>query len=385
MKSEGKNVQLVQETPKDNVHKNEVYEKKENIKHIKVDISLRTIFTILLIIAAIYFGSKLLTVLGILFFSFIISSALLPFVRWLMSKGLNKGLSVAIVYVCTIILLIVSLSLIVIPFISESQKLIADLPKFVNDMMLWIKNFEFNGVRFDSLGIQEGLDGFVNSLSSFTANSGADGFKTILGALGNVAGGVMAVVTVLLISIYMVFDHDNFLDLLLLRIFDEEQRLMVRKLVVDVEGKLGSWMSGQIVLSLVIGLLSWILLTVLKVPFALPLAVMAGLLESIPSLGPTISLIPTVLIALLMTNPLTSFFVFLGYLVIQQLENTFIVPKVMSNAVGIKPIVVIIAVTVGFALIGPIGALLSVPIAVLVDIGITFYKDLQKLQAKGNL
>ncbi len=156
-------------------------------------------------------------------------------------------------------------------------------------------------------------------------------------------------------------------------------------MVVDVESKLGSWLSGQLTLSFIIGFLSWALLSVLNVPFALPLAVMAGILESIPSLGPTIALVPTVIIALLMTNPITALLVLAGYIVIQQLENTFIVPKVMSNAVGIKPIVVIIAVTIGFALAGPIGALLSVPIAVLIDIGITFYKDLQKLQAKGNL
>jgi predicted PurR-regulated permease PerM len=113
------------------------------------------------------------------------------------------------------------------------------------------------------------------------------------------------------------------------------------------------------------------------------LAVLAGLLESIPSLGPTLSALPAILLAFFTSGPVGALIVTIGYMIIQQLENTLIVPRVMANAVGLKPIVVIIAVATGFTLAGPLGALLSVPIAVLFQIAYEFYIDLQKLRAKG--
>ncbi|KKR06235.1 MAG: hypothetical protein UT34_C0001G0275 [candidate division WS6 bacterium GW2011_GWF2_39_15] len=353
-------------------------------KSISVDISLKTMVMVLLIVAGLYFGTKLMDVVALLFFAFIISSASLPFVRWLHMRGLSKGLSIAIVYFIGLVVLALLVTLVFVPLISETQKLLSDIPGFVTKVENTLRRFNAFGVEINKEVVANMSSEIVNWISkNINAQSGVEGVKTALATLVDIAGGFVSIITSFLMSIYIIYDHDNFVDLILLRIFDEKKRKRVRQLVLDVEEKLGGWLLGQATLSFIIGGMSWILLTILQVPFALPLAVLAGLLESIPNLGPTLSAIPAVILAFLATSPVNGLFVALGYGVIQQLENTIIVPKVMSNAVGLKPILVIIAVASGFTLAGPIGALLSVPVAVLLQIGYEFYLDLQKLEAEG--
>ena len=352
-----------------------------NERTLKVDVSLNTILTILFVIAAIYFGTKLVSVIGILFFAFVISCGVLPIVKWLQSKKISKQWAVFIVYFVGIALTIAITLMIAIPFLSESQRLIQDLPSVANQILTKLNSIQVFGKTLNAETLQPYLNSLVDWIKNITTNG--DGLKTAVSAISTVAGGYVTLITTIILSLYMVLDHDNFTDLLLLQILDETKRKRVKKLVEDVERKLGSWLIGQGTLCFIIGAMSWVLLTFLNIPFVLPLAVIAGLLEAIPSLGPTISAIPAIIIAFITGGPLTALFVVVGYMLIQQLENTLIVPKVMSSAVGVKPIIVMTGVISGFTLGGPIGALVAVPVIVLLEIGYEFYLDLQKLRAKG--
>jgi predicted PurR-regulated permease PerM len=355
-------------------------------KSIKVDISLSTILMILAIIAAIYFAPKLLTIVVLLFFAFIISSAVLPLVRKLVNRGVSKNLSIFLVYFFGVLFFIGTLTLIVVPFVKESQGLITNLPTIADNFIKNITSLTIFGktVEVESFkGYLEDVVTWITKIASPT--DGAAGIKSAVGALTSVAGGIVSVITTILISVYMVVDHDNFVDIVLLRIIDEGKRKRVKQLFFDVEEKLGNWLIGQLTLSFIIGFICWLLLTIAKVPFALPLAVFAALLESIPNFGPVIASIPAIIVAFIARGPVIGVVIIAGYIIIQQLENILIVPKVMANAVGIKKIVVVIAVVTGFTLGGPIGALLSVPVAVLLEILYQFYIDLQKLDAKGNV
>lgn len=360
---------------------------KTTIEHrntVHVDISFKTILMILGTILAVYLGTKLLQVIGLIFFAFILSSAAFPLVKGLTNKKVPKTISILLVYFLIIALLTGVITLIFVPFATESQKLLVDLPGYITRFMDQLSGISLGGNTIDVDFLNRYFTNVIDWIDKLIASgSGTDGIKTALGTVFSVAGGFISLVTMLILSVYIVTDHDNFIDVVLLRIVEGEKRARVRQLVIDVETKLGHWLIGQLTLSFVIGFLTWLLLTVVGVPFALPLAVLAGLLESIPSLGPTISAVPTVLVALLAGGPAMALITFVGSLIIQQLENTVIVPRVMSNAVGLKPVVVVIAVTAGFTLLGPIGALLSIPIVVVLEIFYQFFLDLQKLKAKG--
>jgi predicted PurR-regulated permease PerM len=129
-----------------------------------------------------------------------------------------------------------------------------------------------------------------------------------------------------------------------------------------IERRLGVWVRGEFVLMSAVGLCSFIGLTILHVDFALPLAIVAGLLELVPMLGPIIASITATLVAL-SVSPLLALSVVALYIIIQQLENNILVPYIMKKSVGLAPIVTILALMIGARLAGIIGAILAVPIA----------------------
>jgi len=119
-------------------------------------------------------------------------------------------------------------------------------------------------------------------------------------------------------------------------------------------------------LSVIIAAVVYVVLLVLGIPYALPLAILAGLLEVVPVIGPIISAIPAVIVAYFV-SPFLAGVVVAAFFIIQQLENHFIVPQVMKKAVGLNPLIVILAVAVGGKLLGIAGALLAVPIVVVLQ------------------
>jgi predicted PurR-regulated permease PerM len=134
----------------------------------------------------------------------------------------------------------------------------------------------------------------------------------------------------------------------------------VLAIISRVENKLGAWFRGQIVLSFTIGFTTWIALTLLGIPFAPPLAILAGILEIVPTIGPIIAGIPAVIVALSI-SPILAVVIIAVYIVIQMFENNILVPKIMERAVGLNPIVIIVGVMIGTKFMGVLGALLSVP------------------------
>jgi predicted PurR-regulated permease PerM len=132
---------------------------------------------------------------------------------------------------------------------------------------------------------------------------------------------------------------------------------------VRVQDKLGLWLRAQLLLSGIIFLVTWIGLLILGVKYSLVLALIAGITEVIPFIGPIIGAIPAVLLAFLQ-SPIKALLVLILYLVIQQLEGNILVPKVMQKTVGLNPIVVIVVILLGAKIAGVLGALLSIPVAV---------------------
>ena len=147
----------------------------------------------------------------------------------------------------------------------------------------------------------------------------------------------------------------------------------------EIEKRLGGWIRAEIVLMIIIGLLTFIGLTLLGIDYALPLAILAGFLEIIPNIGPFISAIPAVLVGLFI-SPLMALAVAALYFLVQQIENNFIVPQLMAKECGINPLITIIALIAGFKLGGVIGAVLAVPIILLIEIILTEVSTSEKFK-----
>jgi predicted PurR-regulated permease PerM len=144
------------------------------------------------------------------------------------------------------------------------------------------------------------------------------------------------------------------------------------QLVNRMQGKIGLWIRGQLILSLIIFSLTFLGLSILGVNYALVLALIAGLTEFVPYLGPTIAAIPAIFLAFTQ-SPMLALFVLALYYIIQMVENHIIVPKLMQKVVGLNPVISIMVLLVGFKLAGILGAILAIPV---VTIASVFLKDL---------
>jgi len=355
------------------------YNQKEGSRKpaVVIQFSWELIALILLILAVIFFGSQLISVLLFLFLGFVFTSAARPVVSWLMSKKISKGWAVTITYLIAAIIVLAAISVIIIPLVGQVSELVKVFPTWVENLVANFKGISFGGFKLDANSITQFVSNGLQSISA------GDSFKNISTAVGSVFSTTGLLLSSFILSIYLVLEHDSILDFGLIQITSDEKRERVKKLVMDVERKLGKWLLGQATVSAMMGIFAGIILTILKVPFALPLAVMMGLLDAIPGIGATIALITAALVILATVNPISAL-IFAGiFIIYQQLENNFIVPKIMRNAIGLKPVIIMLGVFAFLILFGVAGALVAVPLMVILQIFYEFYIDLQKLKAKG--
>lgn len=304
----------------------------------RVDISHKTVFFIAGFLGLLWLLYLIVDVIVLLFVAVILMSALSPAVDYLMRRRFPKALAVAVVYIAVLVLLIVLLSVIVTPLVSQTSSLITNLPHTLEKLF-----FSFG---IDRSVVQDGLAGLTKNVLSFSLT---------------LFSNVLSLISIAVLTFYLLLDKDRVYGLILQLFPDRRERNV--QLIAKIETKLGSWLRGQVVLSLIIGALSYTLLFAFGVPYALPLAILAGFMEVIPVIGPIISALPAVLVAYVI-SPALALFIALGYFAIQQAENHFIVPQVMRKAVGLNPLIVIIAIAIGAKLLGIMGALLAVPITV---------------------
>jgi predicted PurR-regulated permease PerM len=193
------------------------------------------------------------------------------------------------------------------------------------------------------------------------AGVGGDAVTTVAGAVAGVAGGIFGIVTILILTFYMLVESDGMFRAFI-RLFPRERRPQVSLVARDISLKVSAWLGGQLVLAAVIGVSATIGLWLLGVPFFFVLGLLAALGELIPMVGPILSAIPAVAVALTV-SPGKALAVALFFLVQQQIENHVLVPKIMSRQVGVSAVTVIVALLVGGSLLGIVGALLAVPTA----------------------
>lgn len=231
--------------------------------------------------------------------------------------------------------------------------------------------------------VVEQTTSFVNALPAYIANLGLtqDIGSQVVNNLFSVAGNipsevvkftfsifsnVISIITVLVFSFYMLVSRNKLEDGLGV-FFGEEMKNKLSGLMNNLENRLGGWARGELTLMFVVGLAIYIGLTIIGIPYALPLAILAGVLEIIPYMGPIVSAIPSALIGFGI-SPVAGFGVILVSFLVQQLENYLLVPKIMEKSVGVSPIVTLIALAVGARLAGVVGAIISIPTVITLQV-----------------
>jgi predicted PurR-regulated permease PerM len=196
--------------------------------------------------------------------------------------------------------------------------------------------------------------------------SGGNVFAIILATLGGVVGSVFGLVSILLLTFYFLIEAEDILNVFL-RLFRREQRQRVGAVISKAATKISAWLGGQLLLGLIIGTMSAIGFALMGVPYFFVLAVIAGIGEMIPMVGPLLSAIPAVLVALTVSPTLA--LAVAGFCwALQLIENNVLVPKVMGQTVGLSAVTVIVSLAIGSELLGFAGALLAVPTAAILQV-----------------
>lgn len=309
----------------------------------KVEISYRTIIFIAIFILGIWLVFQIRDILLLLFVSFILMSALNPLVDRLEKSRIPRALAILIIYIIGLTILSFVVTIIIPPLANQTIKLGAKLPEFINSL------FPFSKLTFDTI-FQQFLpvgEGIV---------------KLSVGIFSN----IITIVTFLVFTFYFLLENKR-IEQYIINFIGVEGGKRFINVISNIEDKLGAWVRGELALMTIIGLASFTGLTILGIDYALPLGIIAGLLEVVPIIGPILSAVPAILVAF-GTSPGLALIVVVLYILIQQFENNFIVPTVMRRAVGLPPLVTILALMVGGRLAGIGGAILSVPLVVILQI-----------------
>jgi predicted PurR-regulated permease PerM len=172
---------------------------------------------------------------------------------------------------------------------------------------------------------------------------------------------VFGLVTILILTFYMLVESDTIFRRFV-RLFPVEQRLRVATVSSDISMKVSAWLGGQLLLGAIIGVTATVGLWLIGVPYYFVLGLIAGIGELIPMVGPLLSAIPAIVVALTV-SPGLALATAVFFLAQQQFENHLLVPKLMERQVGVSAVTVIVALLIGGSLLGIVGALLAVPTA----------------------
>lgn len=347
------------------------------VKRVEIDLSTKLLVLIAVVLAMIFFGKQLLSVVLFMMLSFVFMCAMRPIVRWFMKNKVSKGWALFLSYSAVILFLVILVAIIVVPFITQMDSLLDTLPKWVDGALEWLKNINIGGKTIDTVEIEKGITGWLKNLTN------PDNVKNVTSAVGGVFNGFATFLSAVVLSVYLVSEHDSLSDILFMRIRSTEKKDRVKQLIIDVENKLGSWVLGQGTVSLFATIFSAVTLSIFGVPFAIPLAVLVGILDAVPTVGATLAGIIVGAISLITVGPVRAIILLVLMVIYQQVENNIIIPKVMGNVVGLKPLYILVGAIVTLTLSGPIGAIITVPLLVVMKIAYEFYVDLQKLEAKG--
>lgn len=340
-------------------------------KNTVVDISTHSIVKILIITLGLLFLYFIKDVLAILFVSLVFAAAIGPLVDRMQRRGVPRGFAILIIYLLTLGVISLAIGLLIPPVVAQLGELRDNFPGYYQQLtegFQSLQQFQIeHGLNAD---VQSGLSSLTNALTQVTGS--------IFEVLGVIFGSFFTILGILVLTFYLSMEESGAKKFIQSVAPTQYQPYLIQK-VRQIQEKLGLWLRGQIILVFVIGILAYIGLLILDVDYALTLAMVAGISEFIPYVGPIIGAVPAVFLAFTQ-SPAKALLVIILYVVIQQLENQLIVPKVMQKTVGLNPIVVLVVTLIGATVAGVLGIILAVPTATILSIFVHDFFEMKKAQ-----
>jgi len=326
---------------------------------LKIEVSYRAILLLALMLVSLWALTKLWPIILLIITAFIFHAALLPYVEWLVNKGIPRTLSVLVILLA-ILGVIAGLSALVVPaMVDEFANLRNDLPEDARDFEEFLDDF---GIEVDLEQRARDIN-WDNLISGQVAvDYGQRALTVLLGAI-----------TVLVLTAYLLVDTPR-LSRFVYQFVPPGREPEMEHFLTAMNRVVGGYIRGQVVTSACIFIYTLVVLLAVDVPNAVAFAVLAGFVDIIPLIGATIAVVfPT--IAAFRESPTQAIIVLALLLLYQQFEDRFLTPRVYGQTLNLPPLVVLIAVLIGGQLLGIAGVLLALPAAAVARVGFDYWME----------
>lgn len=300
--------------------------------------------------------TQLSSVLLLIVVALFLALGLDPVVQWLQARGLRRGYAAAVVFLGVILVFVGIIALVVPPVVKEAGQLIEAAPDFVDNLL---KNRTLRDLDHQYgiiTNVQEELKKRATDQSLWTSVFGG-----VLGAGKAVVGGLFSAFTVLVLTLYFTASLPT-VKASVYRMVPRSRRQRVSFLSEEISRRVGGYFLGQIAVATLNGIFSFIMMTIVGIPYAAVLAVSVGVLGLIPMVGATLGAVLVVIVALFQSGT-SALIVAIYYVVYQQVENYVVSPRIMQRTVSVPGAVTVVAALAGGTLLGIVGALMAIPFA----------------------
>jgi predicted PurR-regulated permease PerM len=325
---------------------------------------LRAVLTALGVVIALYVIYLLRRPLTWIFIAGFLAIALSGPVNFL-SNFTRRGVAVAAVYLGVILIPVLIFASLVPPIVEQGRNLADSLPQYASDLSDFVQKNE----RLRSLEQDYDITGKLEEEAGKLPGRVGDAAGVLSGIGLGLVNSLFAGVTILVLSAFLIGSGRRWLDLWAER-YRPERAEWMKRLYGRIGNAVGNYVAGALVQATIAGVLAWLVLTILGVPYALPLAVIVFLLDIVPLVGATLGAIVVGIVTLFNDFPTDTIVWAVFSIVYQQLENTVIQPRIQARAVAVHPFVVLVSVLFGSTLFGVLGALLAIPVAAAIQIAI---------------
>jgi predicted PurR-regulated permease PerM len=335
-------------------------------KNFHVSITAGTVVKAILILIGVWTLWILRDLALVVVTAVVVASAIEPGIKFLSRFKINRILGVLLIYLSSASLLLGLVYGFVPPIVNEAADVSQKLPTMLHTIDQSL--FGANGVLVPLLsqngqGTAAGMSPIFEQLFNKVSGAGAAASQNALDQVSMVFSGLFSFVLIVILSFYFAMQEHGIQNFLRIVIPGRETEAYAIDLWERSKEKIGKWMQGQLLLGVLMFVLVYLGLTIFGVPYALSLALLAGTFEIIPVFGPILSAIPGVILAFTAGGTTLALIIAAFYLLVQQFESHLIYPLVVRKIVGVPPILVILALIIGWELAGVLGVLISVPVA----------------------
>ena len=337
---------------------------------------MRIVLVIVCVAISLYLLWRLRKPISWVLISVFLAVALSPPVNYL-ARSMKRGFAIAIVYFGLLLVPILLIALIVPPLITQGNNFADNVPQYADDVTEFVqKNRRLRELNAD-YDITQKLQDEAAKLPDRLG--GAAGTLRDIGF--GIVNSLFALLTILVMTAFLLGSGKQWTDRIIAsRPPEERQRL--RRSLDHMSSAVSGYVAGALTIAVIAGTATFIVLTILGVPFSGPLAVLAGLMSLIPLVGATIAAVLIGVVTLFEDFPTATIIWTIWAIVYQQLENNLIQPQIQKRTVNVHPFITIVAVLFGGTLLGIMGAIAAIPIAASIQILVREYVDLRTISLK---